>query len=95
MYRTTLSKLYELLESCGCDVAVTELKERNLKQEDINIIEVELETDVEEGETPFVADFNIFTKSGTVLFGERIECFGDFSIHWTPCHPKRIYEVLQ
>ena len=94
MYRTTLHKLIEILEDYGAEIAVSEIKEHDLTENDINVIEIDLERSEENNSIESINEFNIFTKAGTVFYGEHIESFGDFSIKCAPCNPQRIYDTL-
>ena len=95
MYRTTLAKLIEILTDYGAEIAVIELHDHNLTQDDVEIIEIDFDRDEDDNDIENINEFNIFIKNDTVLFGEHIEAYGDFSIKWAPTKPRHIYEALQ
>ena len=94
MYRTTLSKLTKILYDYDAKIAVAEINEHELTENDITVIEIDMEINDDDNSIEFINEFQIFTKSGLVIFGERIGWVNDFSIKFAPCSPKRIYDTL-
>ena len=100
MYRTTLAKLYELLEETGCSKEVTELKEKweflNVTDDDIEALEVNLDIDdhPEATEQPYcITEINIFFKN-TVIIAVPNTDTGGWHFYWAPRNPKEKYETL-
>ena len=96
MYRVTYPKLLEILEKGGCQCAITELQERNLK-DCITTIEIDFAIDDEDTEDEIltVIEFNIYLNSNIVLFGASLKHESDFTIEWARTKPCANYKELE
>ena len=97
MYRTNLDQFMNILEQNEYEVALSEIRALGLTQDKVNIIEFDMEkTELNDPDDDHhtINEFNIFTKSGTVIFGISMKHIMDFTLQWAAIIPNPNYELL-